>query len=261
MLEFVDFALRRVLAANFRLLENSPQGNLTGLTDWVNLVAMVKASKRAVGPRDPTRRRRILVAAKQQFTAHGFRGTQLAAVAEAAGCAKGALYLEFSDKAALLREVVGEVYAAVHARYAAEVLALPSPHQRLVETLRFAYKMMAAEPLFSRLMREDPELSLLRPPADQAAQLAAAKAQIDQLIAWVDEGIAAGEMRPSLDREALPFVIGLLRFVPQHMATLAGLIAEDRVLRAIVDIFAAGLAATSTPSPSPKPTPRRRSSS
>lgn len=207
-------------------------------------------------PRDPTRRRRILDVAKRHFTERGFRGTTLDAVAEEAGCAKGALYLEFADKEALLREVADETFAAIGARYAAEVLAIESPLMRLRETLRFAYRQFAAEPLFARLLREDPELKALgRGKSDDDAR--AAKAQYEQLVGWVDEGVARGEIRPDVDRGAVPMVIGTLRFAPQHahLGAPFGLPAGERVLDAIADIFTAGLAArpaVTTPKPRKK---------
>jgi len=199
----------------------------------------------------------VLDAAKQHFTRYGFKGTRIEAVAEAAGCAKGALYLEFPDKEALLREVIDEVFRSVRARFDEEVVGLASPLARLVETLRFAYKMLEVEPSFARLLRDEPELAVLRPPAEVAAQMPAVRAQIDQLAGWVDEGIARGEIRADLDRDALPFVIGLLRHAPTQLPVSAGLIAGERVLAALVDIFAAGLAARPESGPRSRPAARQ----
>ena len=198
--------------------------------------------------RDPTRRRRILDVAKRHFTERGFRGTTLDAVAVEAGCAKGALYLEFADKETLLREVVTETFDAIRARFAAEVLAIESPLARLRETLRFAYRQYAREPLFARLMREDPELRALGLGSDPNTARAA-RAQSEMLAGWVDDGIARGEIRSDVDRELIPLVIGVLRFAPQHLAIpeALGLTASERVLEAIVDVFTAGLAAAPSP--------------
>ncbi|WP_437968199.1 helix-turn-helix domain-containing protein [Sorangium sp. So ce260] len=200
--------------------------------------------RRPEKPRDPARRTRILEAARRLFAERGFKGVNLDAVAAEAGCAKGALYLEFADKEALLREVVEQSFAAIRARFAAEVMGIDSPLERLVATLRFAYRQQAAEPLFGKLLREDPDLRALRL-QDDAASAAAAKAQIAQIGGWVDEGIARGEIRPDVDRDAIPFVLGVLRFAPQHLGlvTASGLFAGERTLDAIADIFRAGLAA------------------
>lgn len=199
----------------------------------------------ARGPRDPSRRRRILQAAKAEFTRSGFKGTNLDAIAAAAGCAKGALYLEFPDKRALLRELVLEVFAAIRARYEREVVSRASPLQRIVGTLAFAFREMQSEPLFAKLMREDPELRELLV-TDPAQAAAAAKVETDQIASWVDEGIARGEIRGDVDRDAIPFVLGVLRFAPQHLGLITelGLFSGERTLASIVEIFERGLSAT-----------------
>lgn len=198
-------------------------------------------------PRDPGRRRRVLDAAKRHFTLYGLKGTRLDAVAAEAGCAKGALYLEFADKETLLRAVVDEVFDDIRGRFAAEVASLGSPHERLVATLAFAFSRYAAEPLFARLQRDDRDLAVLRPPHTAEVQAAEARAQVGQLRGWVDEGVEAGELRADLDRDAVPMVIGLLRALPQHLAPMSGWMSGERVLAAVLDIFAAGLAARAAP--------------
>lgn len=215
--------------------------------------------------RDPTRRRRILDIAKRHFTARGFKGTTLDAVAEEAGCAKGALYLEFADKEALLRTVVDETFAAIRARFAAEVLAIESPLARLGETLRFAFRQYAREPLFGRLMREDPELRALGI-GGNADDAGAARAQVEQLASWVDEGVARGEIRPDVDRDIVPYAIGVLRFAPQHLALAdaLGLAANERVLEGLVRLFTSGLAARPAAppkKPAARPGARRKKAS
>lgn len=203
------------------------------------------ADDRPATPRDPARRRRVLDAAKRHFTLYGWRGTRLEAVAAEAGCAKGALYLEFADKETLLRAVVAEVFNGVRARFEAEVASLASARERLVAAVAFTFREYAGEPLFARLLRDDPDLAVLQP-QDADTQAAQARAQISQIRGWVDEGVAAGELRDDLDREALPLVIGLLRALPQHVApVMPGSVSGERVLAAVVDIFAAGLAARS----------------
>ena len=195
-----------------------------------------------VPPRDPTRRRRILDVARRHFTARGFKGTTLDGVAEEAGCAKGALYHEFADKQALLRAVAEETFAAIRARFAAEVLAISSPLARLGETLRFAFREWTREPLFDQLLRDDPELRALRDPEGGGRE---ARAQVEQLAGWVDEGIASGEIRPDVDRDIVPYAIGVLKFAPQQLAMLdgLGLMPREQMLDGLVELFVAGLAA------------------
>lgn len=194
--------------------------------------------------RDPGRRRRVLQVAKQHFTRVGFKKTRLDEIAAEAGCAKGALYLEFPSKEALLREVVLEVLAETEARFRREVLAVPSPLARLEATLRFTFREMDQESLFERLAHEDPELTALRPVVDAPDQQARATAQIAMLQAWVEEGVARGEIRADLDREAVPFVLASLRLIHMHHRSATdGRVARERLMDAVIDIFLAGIAA------------------
>ena len=225
------------------------------------------AGRRFQSSRDPARRRRILDAAKRHFSAHGFKGTALDAVAVEAGCSKGGLYLEFTDKEELLREVVSETFTAIRARFEREVHVIESPLERLVATLRFAYRQLAVEPMFTKLMRDDPDLRALFPAGSEEDVARAAKAQVDELLAWVDEGIARGEIRADVDREAIPTVIGVLRFAPQHvgLASSLGVFPADRTLEAIIDVFRAGLSGRSPhgerpPPATKKPTEKKRRS-
>jgi TetR/AcrR family fatty acid metabolism transcriptional regulator len=198
---------------------------------------------RPVG-RDPGRRQRILEVAKRHFTERGFLGTRLDDIATEAECAKGAIYLEFDDKRTLLREVLQQSLDGVAARFARDVVALPSPLARLRETLRFAYRQHMAEPLFGRLLRDDPELRLLRDDNDDAWKAGAADRSA-LIVQWVDEGIRLGEIRADVDRDVVPALLGVLKFIPQHLGLVVatGAIAGDRVLAAVVELFAAGLAA------------------
>lgn len=66
----------------------------------------------------PGRRTDILMAAREEFAAKGYAGTRLEDVARRAGISKAALYLQFSDKAALFGGLVdwlldGELPAAM----------------------------------------------------------------------------------------------------------------------------------------------------
>lgn len=199
-------------------------------------------------PRDPGRRRRVLDVARTHFARFGFKNTRLDAVAEEAGCAKGALYLEFASKEALLQEVAREVLEGAGKRYFAEVASLPSPLARLRETVRFAYREMDREPLFERLMRDDPDLRVLRPESAKASQNGQAEQQIAMLRGWVEEGIAKGEIRADVDMEAVPFLISVLRAIHPHVtAATGGLFSRERLLDAVVEMFARSLAAPAAP--------------
>jgi len=108
-------------------------------------------------------------------------------------------------------------------------------------------------------MREDPELHALLPRRSRGKALREAKAQIAELRGLVGEGIARGEIRADVDRDAVLFVVGILRFAPQHVPLVdaLGLVSGERTLEAIVDVLRAGLAANDTPAKRRKAARRR----
>ncbi|WP_375773579.1 TetR/AcrR family transcriptional regulator [Archangium gephyra] len=201
------------------------------------------------------RRQRILQVAKSHFERFGFRRTRIEDIAREAGIAKGAVYLEFESKEVLLHAVIEAVLEETGRRYAAEVMALESPRERLRATLRFAYRELARDALLERLVREDPELTVLRSLAESGDNPRKADAQVEMIRAWVREGIERGELRAGLDVDAVPFVLGLLRFLHYHtgIITTGDRISRERLLDAVIDIFIAGLSA---PAPTPQPPSR-----
>lgn len=192
--------------------------------------------------RDPSRRRRILDVAREHFRQYGFVRARLDDIAAGAGCSKGALYLEFANKETLMRCVADELFGAIRTRYEDEVLTIASPLARIGATLRLMFDLMLSEPLFQRLLSDDPELRMLRDQPEVEA--AAANAEFARIQAWIDECIELGEIRPDVDRDAMPHVLALLKFAPHHLrlATL-GRFDERRTLDALADNFVAGLAA------------------
>ena len=63
----------------------------------------------AQGGRTQRTRRRLLLAAAEEFATHGYRGAALSDILEAAGLTKGALYFHFRNKLALAEALLGEV--------------------------------------------------------------------------------------------------------------------------------------------------------
>jgi AcrR family transcriptional regulator len=211
------------------------------------------ASTRARAPvqsRDPARRTRILDVAKRHFVRLGFKGTNLDAVARDAGCAKGALYLEFPDKRALILEVIMRSYRDTKARYDREVAAIASPVERIIASLRFSYVETAREPLFARLLHEDPDVLSLLP----SELLDEAKVQVKEFDVWVADAKQRGEIRADVDTAALPYVMSVLKYAPAHLDLVEqlGLFSKPRALDAVLDILRAGLTANTAP-----PSPRR----
>ncbi|WPB82569.1 TetR/AcrR family transcriptional regulator [Archangium violaceum] len=207
------------------------------------------------------RRQRILQVAKGHFERFGFRRTRIEDIAREAGIAKGAVYLEFESKEVLLHAVIGTLFEEIGRRYAAEVMGLESPRERLRATLRFAYRELSRDALFERLVREDPEVAVLRSLAESGDNPRKADAQVEMIRGWVREGIERGEFRADLDVDAVPFVLGLMRFLHYHtgIITTGDRISRERLLDAVIDIFIAGLSAPAPTPPSPGKRPGRGS--
>lgn len=196
-----------------------------------------------MAPRDPHRRDRLVEAAREQILLHGFRGLRTQDVAKACGVSKGALFLEFPTREALLIEVVQRILSASAARWMARVAAQPRPLLRLRATLRFVFEERAREPVFDRLLKEDPELRMLQSWAEAPDQQRQADAQLAMLGAWLREGVEDGSIRADLPLELVPFVLSLLRFAHDHVDLATGQRApRDAVLNALVDLFVSGLA-------------------
>lgn len=197
------------------------------------------------------RRERILQVAKAHFERFGFRRARVEDIAREAGIAKGAVYLEFPSKEALLEAVVSRLLEEVGRRWAEEVLPLESPRERLRATLRFTFREMARDTFFARLQKEDPEFEVLRSLASTKENEQKAEAQLELLRGWLREGMARGELRADLDIEVVPFILSALRSL-HYQAEFAtgGRLSRERLLDGVVDVFIAGLSA---PAPAPQP--------
>ena len=72
-----------------------------------------KAEFRRGRPRDPERMRKVIAAARQQFTERGFERASMESVAQASGVSKMTIYSYFPTKAALFEAVIGQRVNAV----------------------------------------------------------------------------------------------------------------------------------------------------
>jgi AcrR family transcriptional regulator len=207
-------------------------------------------------PPDEGRRARLLRATTDQLRVVGARRLSIEDVAAEAGVSKGAVYLEFPSKTALIEAALAALLLDAGARYAERMALVPSPRDRLVDTLRFVWEEAEREPLFETLLREEHEEGTLR--AMATGREAQADAEIEGLRALARAGIDAGELRADLDVEALPFVISLMRslFLGVEHAT-GGRMSRARVLDAALTIFAAGISALPTPAEPPDTSQQR----
>lgn len=90
-------------------------------------------ARKARRPRrgEPGSRERLLAAASAEFAAHGFAGASVDRIARAARANKAMIYYHFASKAALYREIAGDMFHAVGARVRAVAASDASPETKV----------------------------------------------------------------------------------------------------------------------------------
>lgn len=194
--------------------------------------------------RPDTRRARILAVARKHFGQFGYRRAVLDDIAVEAGCAKGSLYLEFAGKQALYFAVLDDVHAESGKRFQAAVDGVTSPAEWLRVSVRFTFDTLEREPLLARLLRDEPDLPMLREYAAQDRVRAQTEGALRHFRELLRRGIDAGELRRDLDLEVVPFVLASLKFLHLHadLAT-AGLIDRRRYFDGVADLALSALLA------------------
>jgi TetR/AcrR family transcriptional regulator len=97
-----------------------------------------KGGRRRPAPGERGSRERLLAAAAAEFAARGFAGANVDRIARAAGVNKAMIYYHFTNKSALYREIVGDMFHAVGARIREVAASGASPEEkvsRFVETI------------------------------------------------------------------------------------------------------------------------------
>lgn len=153
--------------------------------------------------------RRILDAAQSLVLSHGFAGTSVDAIADAAGVTKGAFFHHFDSKAALARALLGR-YAAGDAEHldrhlaTAERLATDPAQQLLVFVGLFADEMasLAAPPDGCLYASYAAEAGLLDAESHDIVRSALLTWRT-RLAAKLDEAVARHGLPPGATREGL----------------------------------------------------------
>jgi TetR/AcrR family transcriptional regulator len=102
------------------------------------VAARSRRGPQAAAPGDATSRERLLAAAASEFAAHGFAGANVDRIARVAGVNKAMIYYHFSSKAALYREIVGDMFRAVGVRIREVAASEATPEvkvARFIETI------------------------------------------------------------------------------------------------------------------------------
>jgi AcrR family transcriptional regulator len=78
-----------------------------------------------------TSRDRLLAAAAKEFAARGYAGANVDRIARAARLNKAMIYYHFDNKAALYRDILNDMFGAVHARVAAVAASSAGPADKI----------------------------------------------------------------------------------------------------------------------------------
>jgi TetR/AcrR family transcriptional regulator len=145
-------------------------------------------------------RAEIVAAAERQFAERGFEATRLDDIATEVGIRRAAIFYYFRDKQELYAAVLDEVFGDWTA-------ALPtdgSPAEQLEASLVGWIDYVARRPTVARLVLR--ELATVRPGA--VSQFVRAASAAAWLRAVIDDGVAAGEMKPIIEADRFMSLMG-----------------------------------------------------
>ena len=184
-------------------------------------------------PRIPDRRHRILAAARELALTRSWPRTTVADIAELAGVGKGAVYLEFPSRDAILDAVLTaamrDLTAAVHRRCRAHegLLDLPAVYRIGIEEL-------LAEPLLRAVQLGDEDVLGAHVHTVDPARYRTRMDWLGQYVAALQD---AGVLREDVDREVLGQVLGTFTLGLLSAPAVLGDLDEQR-LRESVALFA-----------------------
>jgi len=155
-----------------------------------------------VGPAD--KRQAILEAAQRVFAESGFHTSTMDAVADAAGVAKGTIYLYFKSKNELLTELMDDRTDKLTRMLEAGVEAAPDVYGKLRALIVAHFDFYAREREFMLLLSR--QLGLLSPElASRVVQGTAFLTNLTQSI--IEEGVSAGAVSSSFDPVRLTYAL------------------------------------------------------
>jgi AcrR family transcriptional regulator len=183
-------------------------------------------------------RRRLLETAAAQFAEHGLEGTQIDAVALAAGFAKGTVYNYFASKEDLFVEVLAEGCRAAVQRYAAGPCE-GSTRERLRALAEADVAVLREEEGFMKVVVREAMGFRPRTYPLIVEHLAPYLGQVQQVL---ERGVAAGEIREDrpLAELALAFVGILSLLFVQHWGSGGAWPPLDEIADLAVTLFLDG---------------------
>lgn len=192
----------------------------------------------------------ILAAASALFTEKGFAATRMDDVAQRAGVSKGTLYLYFPSKEELFKALVRTAIVPSVDRFAALVPAFPGSAADLIRLIVTTVGTITRDPAIGAVPKvlvgeagNFPDIAKFY--ADEVIGRA-----LGVLAAIIDRGVASGEFRPMVGKDAAPLVIAplLLMAVWRHsfLPVRPDLMDPDAVLANHLETLLRGFAPDAT---------------
>ena len=178
---------------------------------------------------------RLLAAGRDAFARDGLRGASVDDLARAAGISKGAFYLFYTSKEALLLDVLRRIEADFQHRILDEVLRPNlTPIESLRIMLRAALEVRGSDPVLRRLTGADAQALLLRIEPEQAVELR--QADLVSVRRFLDYWRSRGA-RITVDEDVLTGLMRALLLSTLHEAEI-GPTVFARVLELLIDAIA-----------------------
>jgi AcrR family transcriptional regulator len=168
------------------------------------------------------RRTEILHAALRAFRERGYHATTLDDIAEQLGIRKTALYHYFPDKEAILYECHRESLAELN-RILAGARALDTGPERLAHVIREHVRVMTDTLEASPLAFEVTALA----PERQREVIAARDRYERALRRMIQDGIAAGDFRPTNPKTAVFAILGAINWIARWYRPEGALHADE----------------------------------
>ena len=147
---------------------------------------------RSAGDADVNTRERLVAAAAAEFARHGFAGANVDRIARAARVNKAMIYYHFRSKAALYRDILGDMFRAVSARVYVVAEGSQPPEDKLRGFIQAIAAEAEARPHFPPIWFR--EIAEGGSHLDETT-LADIATIVDVLAAILRDGAAAGRFR------------------------------------------------------------------
>src|SRR6266481_1790378 len=150
----------------------------------------MKRGRRKV--KNPETARRILVAAEQQFAAHGMAGARTDEIAAAAHANKAMLYYYFENKQRLHRAVLENIFNQLRQVVYAPQARKATSRERLIRWVNGYFDFLATHPNYPRLVQRE---SMNATPKIEWIAREYFQPFFKHLTGLISDGISAGDFR------------------------------------------------------------------